>query len=449
LGLGMSPVDVHAQSSLAPNLLREEAVAIALERNFGVQMALVNEAGAALNNAWGAVGAFPRISGSLGAGSNVTDQTQNPSTFLPIATESQSLSPGLQAQWTLFDGMGMFATKKRLDLLTEQASGNVQLVMESTVQAVLNAYDNLLVQERSADVLAVAMDLTRQRLLRIRAAEELGTSGTFDRLQFENALINDSSTWLRQASAARAARRNLNVLMVQEENTAWTLESDLGTPQTMGDMEATMSQLMSDNSALQNAVLAGAIANTGVDQAQAQLWPVLGFAANWGQTLGASRAVSDFPNGLVFNPYANGDIQSNVTNYGASLTLNFNLFNGGATKRAIQQAQIQVDLAAMDQERLTLEVRSALLQAWDQRSTAFALWSLSKQRRQNAEISASLGADRYQNGSLNALDFRALDVALLQAKASELAAVQAWNAAHWQVLRLSGRLRGNGSIDLR
>ena len=67
----------------------------------------------------------------------------------------------------------------------------------------------------------------------------------------------------------------------------------------------------------------------------------------------------------------------------------------------------------MDQERITLEARSALRQAWDQRATAFALWSLSIQRRQNAEISASLGADRYQNGSLNALDFRALDVALL------------------------------------
>jgi outer membrane protein TolC len=345
--------------------------------------------------------------------------------------------------------MGMFATKKRLDLLTEQASGNVQLVMESTVQAVLNAYDNLLVQERSADVLAAAMDLTRQRLVRIRAAEELGSSGTFDRLQFENALINDSSAWLRQASAARAARRNLNVLMVQEEDADWTLVSDLGTPQAMTDLAATMSQLMSDNAALQNAVLSEAIAMKGVDQAQAQLWPVLGFAANWGNTLGTSRAVSDLPMDLVFNPYADGDIQSNVTNYGASLTLNFNLFNGGATKRAIQQAQIQVDLAAMDQERITLEARSALRQAWDQRATAFALWSLSIQRRQNAEISASLGADRYQNGSLNALDFRALDVALLQAEAAELAAVQAWNAAHWEVLRLSGSLRGNGAVGLR
>ena len=449
LGLGLSSMDGKAQSSEAPNLLREEAVTLALERNFGVQMALVNQEGAALNNAWGSAGALPRISGSVGAGSNVTDQTENPSTFLPIATESQSLSPGIQAQWTLFDGMGMFATKKRLDLLTEQASGNVQLVMESTVQAVLNAYDNLLVQERSADVLAAAMDLTRQRLVRIRAAEELGSSGTFDRLQFENALINDSSAWLRQASAARAARRNLNVLMVQEEDADWTLVSDLGTPQAMTDLAATMSQLMSDNAALQNAVLSEAIAMKGVDQAQAQLWPVLGFAANWGNTLGTSRAVSDFPMDLVFNPYADGDIQSNVTNYGASLTLNFNLFNGGATKRAIQQAQIQVDLAAMDQERITLEARSALRQAWDQRATAFALWSLSIQRRQNAEISASLGADRYQNGSLNALDFRALDVALLQAEAAELAAVQAWNAAHWEVLRLSGSLRGNGAVGLR
>jgi len=59
----------------------------------------------------------------------------------------------------------------------------------------------------------------------------------------------------------------------------------------------------------------------------------------------------------------------------------------------------------------------------------------------NAQIAADIGAKRYRDGVLNALDFRALDVALLQAEAAELAARQEWSAAHWEVLRLVGGLR--------
>ena len=129
-------------------------------------------------------------------------------------------------------------------------------------------------------------------------------------------------------------------------------------------------------------------------------------------------------------------------NYGAALTLNFNLFNGGATKRAIQQAQIQVELAMLDQDRLVAEAQAALAAAWDRQETAVRVHDMAQKRVANAQLAADIGADRYRDGILNAMDFRALDVALLQAEASELAARQEWAAAHWEVMRLVGGLRG-------
>ena len=157
--------------------------------------------------------------------------------------------------------------------------------------------------------------------------------------------------------------------------------------------------------------------------------------------LGTSGTNSALPPELLFNPYEDGDISSDVTNYGAALTLNFNLFNGGATKRAIEQAQIQVDLALIDHDRLLAEARAALDAAWDRRITAAAIHGMAVQRVTNARLAADIGADRYRDGILNAMDFRALDVALLQAEAAELAARQEWSAAHWEVLRLVGGLR--------
>ena len=46
------------------------------------------------------------------------------------------------------------------------------------------------------------------------------------------------------------------------------------------------------------------------------------------------------------------------------------------------------------------------------------------------------------------MDFRALDVALLQAEAAELAARPEWSAAHWEVLRLVGGLRAGALSGL-
>ncbi|MGB1056836.1 MAG: efflux RND transporter permease subunit [Flavobacteriales bacterium] len=448
LALGFMAWGLSADASAQTDLTREEAVTMALEQHYGIQLAQGQRDLAEVGNAWGAAGALPRLALTAGVGTNVTDQTENPSTFLPIATESQSVSPGLQVQWTLFDGMAMFANKDRLVLLTEQAEGNVELMVESTVQAVLTAYDNVLVQEESLVVLQATMDLTQERLARLDASLALGTARTFDRLQFENALLTDSAAWLRQSVASRAARRNLNLLLAAPDDQAWTLTSALLDPNTTGDMASAQARLAGKNTSVSNAVLAMQLAEVGVQQAKARLSPVLGLTANWGNTAGQSRAVSDLPPQLVFNPYENGDIQSFVTNYGAQLTLNFNLFNGGATRRAIQQAQIQVELAGLDRDRLLLEAQSALAQAWDRRAAAQELHELAQRRTENARLAAQLGADRYRDGILNALDFRALDVALLQAEAAELAARQEWAAAHWDVMRLTGDLRA-GQVVVR
>jgi len=431
----------QAQGSAPSPLSREGAVSLALERHYGVRVARRNVELAQVGDDWGAAGALPQLGVNLATGASVNDQTDNPSTFLPIATQSQSLAPGAQMQWTLFDGMGMFAAKDRLGLVTLQAEGNVELLVESTVQAVMNAYDAVLVQDQSAEVLRAALDLTRDRLARIDAETQIGAKGTFDRLQFENALLSDSTALLRQQSAVRAARRNLNLLLVQPEDKPWTLTSALYAPTAEGDIAALQDEMAAQNQALRNAVLSQELAAVGVRQARARLYPVVGLTGNWGNNRGRSGTNSLVPDSAFFNPYRSGDVSTNVTNYGASLTLNFNLFNGGATRRAIQQAEIQVEMAGLERDRLEAEGRSALAQAWDRRLTAAAIHNMASQRTKNARLAAEIGAGRYRDGALNAIDFRALDVAVLQAEAAELAAQQEWGAAHWEVMRLVGGLR--------
>ena len=122
------------------------------------------------------------------------------------------------------------------------------------------------------------------------------------------------------------------------------------------------------------------------------------------------------------------------------------MFNGGATRRAINKPKSKWSLRST--ETACCLRRNRPWQAWDRRSAAQELHALAQRRTQNAKLAAQLGADRYRDGILNALDFRALDVALLQSEAAELAARQEWAAAHWDVMRLKGDLRA-GQVVVR
>ena len=44
--------------------------------------------------------------------------------------ESSALNLGLNTNWTLFDGKGMFAAKHNLELLASQSDNQVELIIE-------------------------------------------------------------------------------------------------------------------------------------------------------------------------------------------------------------------------------------------------------------------------------------------------------------------------------
>ena len=117
------------------------------------------------------------------------------------------------------------------------------------------------------------------------------------------------------------------------------------------------------------------------------------------------------------------------------------MFNGGATRRALDQARIQVDLAetaTANQVAATLQVfRNAV----DQFTTQARVYALAQQTVENATALVSIASDRYTFGALTSLDVRELQLALLRADAGRLQVLQAWNAAWVEVQRLQGALR--------
>ena len=422
------PTCTHAQLTSAAPLSLNQAIDRSLESNFGIRIARLRTDISSVNNSWGAAGALPSLSTSIAGSSAISDQTRNPASFLQEIIESESVNSSLTLNWTLFDGLGMYASKTRLELLEAQSSGQASLIVEQTVEAVDLAYHNVLFQTELLNVLAESMSLSRDRLLEIKWSESYGAAGTFDRLQFENAILADSTSWLQQGVAVKSSLRNLNLLMGDSEDSLWILTDVLKSPPSLPNSIDVRAAVLQDNTSVQNAIISENIARQGVKQAQAFLYPVVGFNASF------SDAVSQGSFGEF-----SGTARS--VNTSAFLTLNFNLFNGGATRRAISSAKIQADIAAIDQEQAMNQAGSLSSNAYDKYILGVSVYNLSVKAAQNALTSLEIAETSYKNGVINALDYRTLEIALQRARVNELNALFVWRGAYLEVSRLMGALR--------
>jgi len=425
-----SITSLSAQVISSAPLSLDEAINRALESNFGIRTAHLRTEASATSNSWGAAGALPNLSTFVTGSTSVSDQTENPTSFIQEKFETDGINAGVNFNWTLFNGMGMFTSKSRLDLLESQSEGQATLIIEQTVEAVDRTYHNVLLQTELLSVLAESMSLSRQRLNEIKLSESYGAAGTFDRLQFENAILADSTSWLQQRVAVKTAFRNLNLLMGDAESFLWTLTDKLVSPPDLPSSTDISISVLLDNTSLQNALLSESISQSGVKQAQAFLYPVLGLNASF------SNAFSKFS-----SESAALEASGRSVNTSALLTLNFNLLNGGATRRSISLAKIQADIAVLDVENTRYQVSSIANNAYDRYTLGASVHGLCVQATRNATTSLEIAESSYKNGVINALDYRSLEVALQRARVNELSALLLWRGAYVEVQRLMGALR--------
>lgn len=417
----MSVTAVQAQQILS----LEDAVAHSLQNNLGIRLARQQAEVAAIGNAWGAAGALPTLGVSATGGSAISDQSKNPTSFLQERIESESVNVAGQLNWVLFDGLGMFANKRALERIEEQAEGQMNLVIEQTIAATIMAYNSVLLQRAVRDVLASSMEMSRDRLMWIDARRAAGASTMFDRLQFENALLSDSLDWMQQDINMRQAVRSLNRLMGNATSSSWTFSTPLMVPENIENIDQIKEGALSNATAIQNALISQEIARTGVQQAQARMSPTLLLSAS--QNDQSSR-------------FSAGDLSADgrTVNIATNISLNFNLFNGGATRRAIQQAKIQVAIAdnqALDEYR---EVERLLADSWSRWTASSAAYAVSEQLTENCGRLLEIALEQLATGAINSLDFRELQIQQMNAEQQQIQALNAWQMADVELLRLSG-----------
>jgi outer membrane protein len=274
-------------------------------------------------------------------------------------------------------------------------------------------------------VLSAAMGVSRARLDWMEVRQATGSASTFDRLQFANALLTDSLAWLQQNASIEQSTNALNRLMGELAESQWKFTTALNAPKSRNDFGELRSEVFSNATVIQNALIAQELAGVGVQQARARLSPNVSLNAS--QNEQSSR-------------FEAGDFSADgvTKNLSANLAVNFNWFNGGATRRAIQQAKMQVAMAKMQAEDQRREVDRLLQDVWSRWSSAEQTHLISMQLTDNSRRSLEIAQERLTSGAINSLDFREIQMQVINLQQQQLQTLNAWQAADIELQRLSG-----------
>jgi outer membrane protein len=422
------PLSALAQKPLSLG----QAIAIGLRNNYDLRIAELEQRQAAANNAWGNAGALPRLDLNL---NGRYFRSQNPASFF---VGNQNISPGLSLSWTVFDGFAMFANKQRFELLEAESAGNAAVVVENTIQAIVLAYYNALLQQQELKVRKEILSTSQRRLEYEEFRREVGSTSTFDLLQFKTAVITDSAAVVTQRLALRNTIRSLNLLMQEPIQTRYVLTDTLETrfeSYQLGDLQEKM---LGNNHNLQNQYLRQQVRRQETRSAQAAYWPSLSLGANANLTKGTTL----FANRDTLNPEAGPTLAPVdwASDYAFSFTLSFTIFDGFNRQRQMQLAQLNEAIAATSSRQLEQSLTNELSVVYDNYEAQRQILGLQSESARYARRNLDLANDRFESGLINTFDFRQVQLQYLDTELERLRVLRDLNASETDLVRLVGGL---------
>ncbi len=412
-----------AQESLTLN----EAIQLGLSNNYQIQLTKIDKDIAMTNNNWGEAGRYPTITISGGNNNGITERN-NPTSFINGLIRQNSFNGTINAGWTIFGGFAVNITKERLSLLQNQSENQEALIIENTVQAIILAYRQIILESQKLEVFASMLKLSKDKLDYTMLKKQSGLSSSFDVRQFENAYLEDSINLTVQKLNLRNAKRNLNLLLARDINDSIQCTDSISVTLNEYRSDSLLKLLTKNNKQLQLEFLNLDLLRNSNQLAKSSLFP------NLSLNLGASTSQATIRiDGLPNNRGSNRE-------YYANFTLSYTLFDGGKIKRSINTTAMQIDQGVIQTKELELSLKNEIITQVDLYNTRSAILGIRKQQEEQTSLNLELANERIKSGLISSFDYREIQMSHLQNTISTLEAIYNLSESEVELQRLTGQI---------
>lgn len=405
----------HCQTTLDLS----QAVETALDANYGIRIIEKSVEIAETNNSWGTAGRLPTIGFSL-ASNNRADFSEDSD------VTTNTLTPGVSLNWTIFSGYAVSVTKEKLETLESLSKGNAAVVVEQTVQRVIMAYYQALLEKEKLAVLEEVMNLSSDRYNYVQAQKDIGSAVTYDVLQAKNAWLEDKADFIAQKVTCDNAVRDLNFIMGVRDDRKYVFTDSFDAPLLSYAFEDLEAKMLSNNKTLKNQYLNEVLNEKEIALAKSQFYPTLslrtGVDAAGTRTKVDSRDASTRQTQDAF----------------LNLTLSYSLFDGGARKRAMRIAAIEDEIGRVETDEMVHSLTNELTKQLNLYSVRKDLLAVAEENLAAARLNLEISEEHFRNGTISSFNFRDVQLIYLRASLNNLNAVYNLIDSDTELARLTG-----------
>lgn len=428
LFLVLAGVEAHSQERLTV----EEAVAAAVENNYDIQLLRNDSAVAALNNSYAYAAFLPRLNVTTGLifnNNNTRQRLADGSERKRGGIRSNNIAAAMNLNWTVFDGLKMFATRDKLAEFVKLGELNIKNQLVNTVSDVIKTYYSIVRQKQQLVAIEEQMSLNDERVAQAEKKLSVGLGAKPELLQAKVDLNAQKAARLRQQTLIDQLKEQLNLLMVMARETRYEVEdsipfrNDLVVTEILMAAEQNSPELMV---ARQNIT----IAKLTLRERKADRFPVISF------TNGYNFAKTE--NQLVVNNFTPLLNRNLGFNYG--LTASIPIFNNFTVKRQIQAAELDINyqntLYNYQKWRIDIGISNAYKDYELQKKTL----RLEEENILLAKENVYIASERLRLGVTTYLELRETQKSLEDAYNRLIAARYDSKVAETELLRLKGEL---------
>lgn len=379
----------------AQDLLKlEDAVKIALENNYDIKLAANNLKIDETNSSAGNSGMLPNITANVvnnNSLQNITQTQSDGSQKSLDGAKNLSLNYGVSLDWTVFDGMKMFAKREQLKVLQKQGEAELKMTIFTKISDVYATYFDLVQQQKQLAALDTTIVISNERLNTAKNRYSIGKASKLEVLNAQVDLNTDTSSKLKQLEMYQNAKIKLNQILARDSKINFKVTDEITLDKSI-KIDELQDLSQKQNPQLQAQILEKNSADLQLKQVKSGRYPTV--KINSGYNFSHTEASLGFVT----------QSQGRGLTYGFSASVP--IFNGFYQSRNEKIAKIQVNNAAIQLQQLQTTLNAELETAFQSYQTNLQLTDVEKNNvdiaKQNLEITLS----KFKIGTITPIEYR-------------------------------------------
>lgn len=409
-------------------LTLDEAIKISLENNYDITVASQSKEVARLQNHVGNAGMLPTITINGGASYGLNALRQDFSNGLSVSNpsvNSRTFNANAALNWVVFDGLRMFAIKKRLSLQYEVSDLQLKDQMITSISQVIHTYTTYAAESKRLDALQKTVEYFDELAKLADNRLKIGTGNKQEMLQAKTDWNAQRSAVLKQRAYLEQLRIQLNVLMNREPNTNFVADTSILVNKNLV-LDESLNNAASANPAVLIADKNAAIFKANLKEQNSFQMPRISVGLAYGYNYSGSSAGF-----ALFN-------QTNGLTANAGLT--FPIFDGWRVRRNIKSARVQYETAKFTTDYTRLRIAADVRIAYEVYRRQLEILALEEDNIKLAEENMIIAAERYKSGLGTLIESRAATISYADAQTRYTQAQSETKAAETNLLALTGQL---------